>query len=159
MEIDQQRHFQIGELAAEFGINAKTIRYYEEVGLMQASTRTPAGYRLYTDTEREQLRFIVKAKATGLTLDEIGEVLALRRSGETPCDQVLAIVDRKLSSVDRQITALMDFREELLTLREESASTMGSNACVCGIIEQHEQVHQPTFTGLRVLRDASAVTP
>lgn len=159
MKSQDRKRLQIGDLAAAFGINAKTIRYYEDIGLLQAPNRTPAGYRLYTDTEREQLQFIIKAKATGLTLDEIGEVLTLRRNGETPCDQVLAILDRKLASVDRQIAALKEFREELLTLRSEAVDTMGSEACVCGIIEQHEPTSQPVQADLRFLREVHASTP
>jgi DNA-binding transcriptional MerR regulator len=140
----QRRQYQIGALAAEFGINTKTVRYYEEIGLLTAPERTDAGYRVFTDTEREQLRFIIKAKATGLTLEEIGEVLTLRRHGQLPCEQVRTILDRKLASVERQIAALRAFREELLTLRAETEDTMGSEACVCGIIEQH----QPVLTGM-----------
>ena len=157
--MERAQHFQIGELAAELGINTKTIRYYEAIGLLPAPARTPAGYRLYDEKEREQLRFIIKAKATGLTLEEIGEVLTLRRNGQMPCDQVLTMVDRKLSLVDQQVQALLDFRDELLTLRSEAAATMDSEACVCGIIEQHEPVHQSAPPPLLRAHEAPASTP
>ena len=63
--ISTRSHFplRIGGLAAELGINPKTIRYYEEIGLLAAPARSPAGYRLYSAADGERLRFIAKAKA------------------------------------------------------------------------------------------------
>jgi DNA-binding transcriptional MerR regulator len=129
---------QIAALAAGFKLNPKTIRYYEGIGLLPAARRTTAGYRLYTDRERDRLRFITKAKAVGLTLAEITEVLILRDGGDQPCDQVVEILDQKLAAVDRQLERLVDFRRELATVREEAAESRGAEACVCGIIERHE---------------------
>lgn len=128
--------FHIGALASELGINTKTIRYYEELGLLPAPARTSAGYRLYTTADREQLRFIIKAKTTGLTLEQIGEVLALRRDGQEPCEHVTAMLDQKLEAIDRQLRALAELRQELVSLRDE-ATTKPAAGCVCGIIEQH----------------------
>lgn len=127
----------IGELANELGINTKTIRYYEELGLLPTPARTSAGYRLYAPADLEQLRFIIKAKATGLTLEEIGEILALRREGLEPCEHVSAMLDRKLDAIDRQLQALTELREELIRLRDEAAAKP-SAGCVCGIIEQYD---------------------
>lgn len=53
---------QVGDLAAEFHVNPRTIRYYDRIGLLEASTRTPAGYRLYSGADRDRLRFILKQK-------------------------------------------------------------------------------------------------
>lgn len=131
----------IGELAAEFELNPKTIRYYEEIGLLPAPRRNQAGYRLYDAADRERLRFIGKAKAIGLTLEEISNILALRRDGELPCAHVLALLDRKIAVVDQQLRALADFRQELVVLREEAAEHVTADACVCGIIERHEPTH------------------
>ena len=52
-----ERRYRIGQLAAEFRLNAKTFRYYEELGLLAPTARTGAGYRQYTSAEREILRF------------------------------------------------------------------------------------------------------
>lgn len=128
----------IGELAAELGLNAKTIRYYEEIGLLPPAKRSKNGYRLYDGADRERLRFIGKAKAVGLSLEEINEILRVQRSGTQPCEHVLGLLDRKLVAVEEQLRALSDFQQELLTLREEARQTMRADACVCGIIEQHK---------------------
>ncbi len=57
-EVQNRAQVRIGELAAELGLNPKTIRYYEEIGLLPAPERTLAGYRLYDATDRERLQFI-----------------------------------------------------------------------------------------------------
>lgn len=142
-EASEIRERRIGALAALLGLNPRTIRYYEAIGLLPAPKRTPSGYRLYDDADVERLRFIAKAKAIGLTLEEIAQILALRRDGEQPCGHVLAILDRKLAAVDEQLRMLLEFRRELGSLREEAASTMGANARVCGIIEQHHLEKTP----------------
>ena len=127
----------IGELAAAVGLNPKTIRYYEQIRLLPAQARTASGYRVYGPDDEDRLRFIGKAKAIGLSLKEIGEILNLRRDGERPCEHVLALLDRKLAEVDAQVRALTDFKHELVTMREEAAETSVAEACVCGIIEHH----------------------
>ena len=132
----------IGELAAQRGLNPKTIRYYEEIGLLPQPERTASGYRLYGSGDLERLRFIGKAKAIGLSLDEVREILDIQRSGRAPCEHVVALLDQKLAAVDHQLRALRDFRRELVGIREAAASTMTAEACVCGIIEQHEPAEQ-----------------
>lgn len=127
----------IGELATELGINPKTIRYYEEIGLLPPAKRADNGYRLYDDADRHRLRFIIQARAVGLTLEEIGETLALQQRGMQPCEHVVALLDRKLAAVDEQLRILGEFRQELLSLRTEAHQTMRAEACVCGIIERH----------------------
>lgn len=131
----------IGELAAEQGLNPKTIRYYEAIGLLPPPPRTPAGYRLYTAADRERLAFIAKAKALGLSLEEIAEILQLRGDGMMPCEHVLAILDQKLVAVEEQLRTLLEFREDLRALRAEAVKTVGGEANVCAIIEQHEPHH------------------
>ena len=133
----ERRGLRIGELAAEFGLNPKTIRYYEEIGLLPAPRRTPAGYRLYGVADQGRLRFIGKAKALGLTLEEIGEILGLREDGAAPCEHVVAIVDRKLAAVDERLRVLTEFRQELRSLRDEATTTMTADPQVCRIIEGH----------------------
>lgn len=128
----------IGELAAALGLNPKTIRYYEEIGLLPAPPRTAAGYRLYGEGDAERLRFIGQAKAIGFTLEQIGEILGVRDAGRPPCEHVLSLLDRRLAEVDAQLRTLSDVRHELATLRKEAAAApVPAGACVCGLIERH----------------------
>ena len=71
----------IGELSADAGVPSKTIRFYEQAGLMPAPPRTPAGYRDYPPGALDRLAFIRHAQAAGFTLAEIRSVLAIRDSG------------------------------------------------------------------------------
>jgi MerR family Zn(II)-responsive transcriptional regulator of zntA len=107
------------------------------LGLLTPATRTPAGYRQYTHVEREALRFVIKAKAAGLTLAEIGDILALRRDGQEPCAHVRALLDRKLAVVEAQVWALSALRDELRALRDAAAARTACDGTVCGIIEHH----------------------
>ncbi len=144
----QQRHpqpvrrsgtgVQIGTLASEVGVNPKTIRYYEEIGLLPPPRRTPSGYRLYDAPARDQLRFIAKAKQVGLSLAEIGEILALWRDNAPPCAHLVGIVDRKLAALDEQLRVLGEFRRELAALREEASCGPDGDGAFCRAIERHE---------------------
>lgn len=124
----------IGELAAKTGLNPKTIRYYESIGLLPPPRRTPSGYRLYGPEDIGRLEFIRKARAVGLRLAEVREVLALQQAGQAPCDRVLALLDAKLAALDRQIGDLLRLRRRLLGLRRKAPKAAG-RGCICGIIE------------------------
>jgi DNA-binding transcriptional MerR regulator len=132
----------IGELAAEVGINPKTIRYYEEIGLLPAPGRTAAGYRQYGPRDAERLRFITKAKAIGFTLREIREILARRDHGMEPCPYVGELLSHKLTAVETQLQLLAEMRAELVALQAETAVTACSSTPICGPIERHELSHQ-----------------
>lgn len=100
----------IGDVAARAGLSAPAIRYYESVGLLARPLRSAAGYRHYTESTVEELRFIKKAQALGFSLDEIGEILKLSRAGQTPCSRVLDLARRHLAAVDERIRQLSRFR-------------------------------------------------
>lgn len=141
---DREAGRHVGELASEFGLNPRTIRYYERIGLLAASTRTAAGYRIYGPADRDRLRFILKAKTVGLSLNEIRDILALRRQGMSPCTHVLAVLEDKLRQLDQHIRALAEFREELAAVRADAVATPPlDDGCVCGVIEHHEPTHAP----------------
>ncbi|KAB8333779.1 heavy metal-responsive transcriptional regulator [Scytonema tolypothrichoides VB-61278] len=132
----QATKLRIGQLATTVGLNPKTIRYYEQLGLLPSPARTPTGYRLYEPVDVERLHFIRKAKALGLSLTEIGEILALRQAGTAPCCHVLDVIDRKLAAVVTQRQALEVFEVELRALRDAAQDTMNGNAQTCSVIEQ-----------------------
>jgi DNA-binding transcriptional MerR regulator len=131
----------IGELAKQLQLNPKTIRYYEDIGLLPKPPRTEAGYRLYDEADYERLLFIGKAKAIGLTLDDIKEILAIRGDGQPPCENVRELLDQKLAAVEAQLRALRAFRRELLTLREAAREAATDEAGVCSIIEHYQPAH------------------
>lgn len=125
----------IGELADRVGVNPKTVRYYEEVGVLPAADRLASGYRDYTDDDVERLRFVKTAQRLGLSLSEISEVLTLRERGERPCQYVLEVLDRQLADLDRRLAEMTELRQELLDLRHVADRLPSEPDCYCGIIE------------------------
>ena len=103
----------IGDVARRAGVSAPTVRYYEEIGLLAAPTRSSSGYRRYSERTVEELRFIRKAQALGFSLDEIGEIFKLSRSGKTPCAHVLSLAQQHLAAVDERIRQLQTLRAQL----------------------------------------------
>lgn len=126
---------QIGEFAAEFGLNPKTVRYYESLGLLPDIKRTVSGYRRYGEPDRLRMQFIRQAKTLGLTLEEIRGVVEVRARGDLPCAHVTQLVDEKLAEVERQFEVLGALRAELLTLRAAHAGS--AEGAVCGLIKRH----------------------
>lgn len=142
--LDEPR-LRIGALGAELGLSPKTIRFYEEIGLLDEPARSAGGYRLYTAADRERLHFVMKAKQVGFSLAEIADILTLQGRGTQPCGHVVGLLDEKLRGVDEQLRALTEYRDRLLWVRSEAASRARESACVCGIIE-HEDASRPSDT-------------
>lgn len=107
----------IGEVADATGVTTKTLRYYEHEGLLHEPARTASGYRDYPHRAVERVRFIKQAQAAGLTLSQIGEILAVREGGRAPCDHVAALVDDRLDEVERRLAELREARRQLHDLR------------------------------------------
>ncbi len=118
----------IGELAERSGMSPDTIRYYERAGVLPEPDRSPAGYRVYGDGDLERLRFIHRAKALGLTLEEIGEIRELAEAGIEPCDHVRARLRERLAQVEESVRELALLRDRLkgALSRAEKASSRGS---------------------------------
>lgn len=110
----------IGELAAATGTTTKALRFYEQLGLLPEPARTPAGYRDYQPELADRIGFIRAAQACGLTLAQIGEIVALRDQGRTPCSHVFQLVDKRLEDIDLALVRLQDVRRELQALRERA---------------------------------------
>lgn len=128
----------IGELAHRARVSPKTIRYYEDLGLLPAPRRTESGYRQYTEDDAARLDLIARAKRLGLSLGEVAGVLAICQAGQLPCSHVIALLDRRIAEADRLVEELNAFRAELARVRQAAASGIPEGA-VCGIIE-HERL-------------------
>lgn len=118
----------IGDVAERTGVTAPTIRYYESIGLLAPAPRSATGYRRYSETSVEELRFIRKAQSLGFSLEEIGEILKLSRAGDTPCSHVLDLSRRHLTAVEERMQQLARFRDQLAA---ELAKWDGKNEPTC----------------------------
>jgi DNA-binding transcriptional MerR regulator len=129
----------IHAFAQATGVPAKTIRYYESIGLLPPQ-RTSNNYREYSPAEIERLRFVASARSLGLSLADIAELLAARDEGTLKCRRVLDSLDERLADVNRQIADLLALRESLDSLRREGAALphdrLCDDRCACSLMER-----------------------
>jgi DNA-binding transcriptional MerR regulator len=125
----------IGDIARKFSLNPRTIRYYETIGLLPKARRIESGYRIYTEEAIERLEFILKAKALGLKLAEIKEIINLYEKGEIPCECTRAIMKKKIEDIDEKISNLTELKTKLTNLLKlkQHGIPIGS---ICPIIEK-----------------------
>lgn len=109
-----EKLFKIGEVATESGLPIKTIRYYDDIGLLAPTVeRSNTGYRLFRLGVLDRLAFIKRAQALGLQLNEIQQILAVHDQGELPCGQVKHYLEEKVAEITRQIESLQVLRSQL----------------------------------------------
>ena len=110
----------IGELAAQAAMTTKTLRFYEQAGLLPEPSRMPSGYRDYDDDALDRLRFIKAAQAAGLTLAEVRQIIAVRDETGPPCEHVVGVLDRHAAQLDARIDDLRKARAEVERLRQRA---------------------------------------
>ena len=128
----------ISALAKRTGVSSKTIRYWESLGLLPRAVRTHTGYRMFDPESVRYAGFIQKAKAIGLTLAEMGEVLRLARGGRCPCPEVVQYTERKVKVIEEQIRSLSVLLRRLKRVhREWKRTPCPEERCgdVCSLIE------------------------
>lgn len=125
----------IGALAEQLGLNPKTIRYYEGIGLLPEPRRTESGYRDYDESTVELVTFIKTAQRLGISLDAIREIVALRDRGEQPCTYVRDVLRREVAEIDERIAELGRLRDQLVALDEEAERLPEDGTVRCRLIE------------------------
>ncbi len=139
----------IHDLAKQTGVPAKTIRYYESIGLLPRPKRAANNYREYAPAEAERLRFIAGARSLGFSLADVAEILAARDGGIAPCQRVLDAVDRRLTEVDRRIADLLTLRDSLRQLQSEGAmlprDDVQGEHCVCYLLKAYRDTGHVTI--------------
>ncbi len=142
----------IGELAKAAAVNVQTVRFYERRHLLQPTTRTPSGYRLYGPKETQRLRFIRNAQALGFTLHEIAELLNLRLNSRARCGDVLRQAQVKLTQVETKIRALQIMAHSLEGVMRACRKRLPSDECP--ILHGLEQDENATLARSRRARSA-----
>lgn len=122
------------------GVPAKTLRYYEEIGLISPSGRTAAGYRLYGNRELEQIQFVRRAKLMGLSLDQIRGLIQTVEDGIPGgvLRQLEGLLEKKLEETEREMEDLRAFRESLLEYRERVSDAGEQGLCRCAQRNEEE---------------------
>jgi DNA-binding transcriptional MerR regulator len=129
---------QIGELAKLANTSAKTIRFYEDSGLLPPPARTASGYRDYRPEIVDRLRFIHRGQAAGLTLQKVRQILAIHDRGDLPCVHVRQVLSTRLDQVRAQIAELVALEGHLQILLDHAshaAPTDHDHSTVCWILE------------------------
>ena len=108
----------IGEAAARSGVAAKTIRYYEDIGLIGQAPRKGNGYRAYDERDVHMLRFVQRARSLGFGVRDCNQLLALYRDPHRTSAEVKALTERRLAEIDRKIAELAGMRATLVRLAE-----------------------------------------
>ena len=125
----------ISELSKKTGLTAHTLRYYEKHGLINASNRSEAGYRFYTDSDVRRVEFVKTARNTGFSLEDIGQLLSIRVDKLShSCQEVTDITRKKLDEVNAKLTELQSMQQTLQLLLE-SCCGGPENATHCSIME------------------------
>jgi DNA-binding transcriptional MerR regulator len=107
----------ISELAAEFGITPRAVRYYEEVGLLKPHRNTPTSQRLYDDRDRARLKLILRGKRFGYSLSELVDILELYEVDPTQKQQIMRTLEyglQHIREIDERIEELREIRQEML---------------------------------------------
>jgi len=115
----------VAEVRERTGLSARTLRYYEELGLLPGVRRRAGGRRVYGADEIERLGFIQRLKALGLSLAEIKDlnaVYAIEGSTRAMLGRLDELLGRHLSEIDGRIEELMDLRDEISKYRDHVAS-------------------------------------
>lgn len=136
----------IGQVAQVTGLNIRTIRFYEEHGVLPPHPRTESGYRIFDAGDLERLDFIKKAKRLGLSLLEIKDILAITDQGQATCTHVRQLLTAKVDELNRAMRELAEFRTAMVELLEDAGPLQDcrpTGGRVCGIIEQAPPVIQP----------------
>jgi len=121
----------IGTAARQSGLPPKTIRYYEEIGLLKAD-RAENGYRDYSGEDVHRLRFVQRARGLGFSVEECRQLLSLYGNSGRESSDVKALATAKLSEIDRKIEELRGLRK---TLSHLVASCHGDDRPECPIID------------------------
>jgi len=132
----QVKLLRIGELARDSQVPIKTIRYYEELGLIRASKRTEGGFRLFSPDVLQRLDFIRRSQRLELSLQEIGHILEIRDRDELPCAEVKQTLETKIEDIDRHIEELKTLKTQLqLMISEPIPAPEVQPGVICPIIQ------------------------
>ncbi len=122
----------IGETAAMTGVTAKTIRYYEETGLLPQPQRSRNGYRSYGSRDVHILRFIKRARDLGFSVEDVGKLLELWKSEHRESREVRKLAQQHLESIQKKIA---DLRSLEASLRQLVDHCHGDDSPDCPILE------------------------
>jgi len=126
----------IGQVSKQTGVAIGALRYYEELGLLEAF-RGENGYRYYPPSAVQQVHFIKKAQSLGFSLEDIRQILTVHHQGNIPCDLVQSLLQEKIEQLDTQIQEMQFFKRGLIHYQNRWASSQPrpKPGDICPLIE------------------------
>ena len=131
----------IQEFAQVTGLSAKTIRYYESIGILPSPKRLANRYRDYNKQDVERARFVAGIRSLDLSLDEIKELLAMRDRREAPCRTLLDLIEQKANQIEERIQLLQEMEVDLRKLHRLGLTfptdDVDGKHCICHLVSEH----------------------
>ncbi len=127
----------ISQLSEMLNINPKTIRFYEETGVIPKAQRNSSNYRIYTHNDFKRLSFVKKARELGLSIDNIKNIMSIRENGHLPGNQVISLLEKESLDLETKIKEMVIFKEKIdqcINNFKEKIDVCGSGE-ICGLIE------------------------
>ena len=122
----------VGEVAERLGVSPRTIKYYEELGLVEPEARSPGGFRLYGEEDVLRLERILRMKGIGYSLAAIRELLAVRDAArEADKATILATVAERLKDREQEVTARIRRMQEDLKRAEALREELQRDVALC----------------------------
>jgi len=128
--INNEEYFQIGEVSKKLGITPRTIRYYEEFGLLDPPLRIENGIRLYSNEDIRRIKFILKLKELGLTLKEMLELADIYNQHKQSLiimPKLIEILDDHIDKIDSRIAKLASLRNDIVEYRKHILAIIEEN--------------------------------
>ena len=128
MEEKNEKFISIGEIAQKLEMSQRTIRYYEEIGLLNSIKRIEGGRRVYTEMDLRRLKLIKRLKIMGMTLSEMQELEAMwtiEKSNDKVLGRLLELLNNQLRRLDDRITDLNILRNEIMEYQKRIKSKIG----------------------------------
>jgi DNA-binding transcriptional MerR regulator len=144
MELEMRSGMQIGKVAEQTGLSVDAIRFYERSGLLHEPLRTEGGYRLFQESDVQELRFVCRAQELGFSLAEIKELILIRQKHDHACTQVRDLLAAKVASVRAKIAELKTLESELsdslqVCNRDLRRAKKSSHDECCPVLEKLER--------------------
>lgn len=127
----------IKDISKELNLNPKTIRFYEEIGIIPKAKRNESNYRVYTAKDVERIAFVKKARLLGFSIEDIKKIIEIRETGNYPCCTVINILEKQEKELEKRIEEMIEFKTKLtdITKTFKENIKVGEKGQICGLIE------------------------
>lgn len=154
------RLMNIGEAAEAVGVSAKTIRHYEQIGLVPEATRTDSGYRQYTERDVSLLRFVRQSRRLGFSMEQIADLLGLWSNDRRASREVKALAQAHLDALERKMREMAEMQRALKRL---VTSCHGDDDPHCAILDElavsSPDAPEPGAVSAKPVKKAAARSP